>query len=84
QNRYYASEDIFVNKYQIALALYNNLTSTSPSLTFNSYFSTVNYHAMPVSLSAASTNLFQFYANSTTKKITTTNQPIITTSTTYT
>ncbi|CAF0732489.1 unnamed protein product [Adineta steineri] len=84
QNRYYASEDIFVNKYQIALALYNNLTSTSPSLTFNSYFSTVNYHAMPVSLSAASTNLFQFYANSTTKKITTTNQPILTTSTSYT
>ncbi len=81
---YLTSEDIFVNKYQIAFALYNNLTSSVPSLTFNSYFSTVNYHAMATSLSVASTNIFQFYANSSAKQIITTNQPILTTSTTST
>jgi hypothetical protein len=68
----------------MGFALYNNLTSSVPSLTFNSYFSTVNYHAMPTSLSVASTNIFQFYANSSAKKIITTNKPIITTSTSYT
>jgi hypothetical protein len=81
---YLTSEDIFVNKYQIAFAVYNNLTSSIPSLTFNSYFSTVNYHAMATSLSVASTNIFQFYANSSAKKIITTNQPVLTTSTIYT
>ena len=77
--KYLVTEDAFINTYQMAFALYNNLTSSVPSLTFNSYFSTVNYHAMATSLSVASTNLFQFYANSSTKKITTTNQPVLTT-----
>jgi hypothetical protein len=81
RDNYLTSEDIFVNKYQIAFAVYNNLTSSVPSLTFNSYFSTVNYHAMATSLSVASTNIFQFYANSSAKKIFTTNQPVLTTST---
>ena len=67
----------------MGIALYNNLTSSSPSLTFNTYFSTVNYHAMATSLSVASTNLFQFYANSSAKKIITTNEPILTTATFY-
>jgi hypothetical protein len=84
RDRYLASEDIFVNKYQMGFAVYNNLTSLEPSLTFNSYFSTVNYHAMPTSLSVASTNIFQFYANSSAKKIITTNEPIITTASAYT
>jgi hypothetical protein len=35
---------------------------------------------MPTSLGVAATNLFQFYANSSSKSIITTNQPIITTS----
>jgi hypothetical protein len=82
-SNYLSSEDAFINTYQMAFALYNNLTSSVPSLTFNSYFSTVNFHAMPTSLSVASTNLYQFYANSSSKKITTTNQPILTTSTSY-
>jgi len=84
RNRYLTSEDVFINKYQMAFALYNNLTSSIPSLTFNSYFSTVNYHAMATSLSVGSTNIFQFYANSSAKKIITTNQPILTTSNIYT
>jgi hypothetical protein len=48
----------------------------------NAYFSTVNYHTMPTSLGGAATNLFQFYANSSSKSIVTTNQPIITPTTT--
>jgi len=48
----------------------------------NAYFSTVNYHTMPTSLGAAATNLFQFYANSSSKSIITINQPIITPTTT--
>jgi hypothetical protein len=44
----------------------------------------VNYHAIPTSLSVASTNIFQFYANSSAKKIITTNQPVITTAGVYT
>ncbi|CAF3938721.1 unnamed protein product [Rotaria magnacalcarata] len=75
------NEQFFVNKYQMGFAFYKNLTT---SLIFDSYFSTVNYHAMATSLSVASTNLFQFYANSSAKKIITTNQPIITPTTAYT
>ena len=44
----------------------------------DAFYSTVNYHTMPASLGVAATNLFQFYANSPTKSIVTTNQPIIT------
>jgi len=84
RGNYLTSEDIFINKYQIAFALYNNLTSSVPSLTFNTYFSTVNYHAIPTSLSVASTSIFQFYANSSAKQIITTNQPVLTTSNTST
>jgi hypothetical protein len=79
--KYLVTEDAFINTYQMAFALYNNLTSSVPSLTFTSYYSTVNFHAMATSLSVGSTNLFQFYANSSTKKITTTNQPVLTTAT---
>ena len=79
RGRYLETEEIFIDKYQTGIALYNNLTS----LTFNTYFSTVNYHAMATSLSVASTNLFQFYANSSAKKIITTNEPILTTATFY-
>jgi hypothetical protein len=71
------SEDYFVNKYHLGFSLFNNVTSASPSLTVDSYFSTVNYHEMATSLGVAATNLFQFYANSSSKMITTTNQPII-------
>jgi hypothetical protein len=78
QARYYQSEDIFINKYQISFAAYNNGTSISPSLRMNAYFSTVNLHTMPTSLGVATTNLFQFYANSSSKSIVTTNQPILT------
>ena len=84
RDRYLTNEDVFINKYQIGFASYNNGTSSLASLVFNSYFSTVNYHAMAVSLSVGSTNLFQFYANSTAKKIITTNQPILTASNTTT
>ena len=83
-DRYLRSEDVFINRYQMGFASYNNLTSPTPSLVFNSYYSTVNYHTMATSLSVGSTNLFQFYANSSAKKIVTTNQPILTTSTIYT
>ncbi|UJR36715.1 hypothetical protein I4U23_029431 [Adineta vaga] len=84
RDRYLLTEDAFINTYQLGFALYNNLTSATASLTMNSYFSTVNYHTMPVSLSVASTSLFQFYTNSSAKKIITTNQPILTASTTTT
>ncbi|CAF1233873.1 unnamed protein product [Adineta ricciae] len=78
RDRYYQSEDIFINKYQTSYAAYNNGSSGSPILRMNSYFSTVSYHTMAVSLGVAATNLFQFYANSPNKSIITTNQPIIT------
>ncbi|UJR09005.1 hypothetical protein I4U23_013254 [Adineta vaga] len=78
KDRYYQSEDTFINKYQMSFAAYNNGTSATPTLRMNAYFTTVNYHTMPTSLGVAATNLFQFYANSTTKSIVTTNQPIIT------
>ncbi|UJR36716.1 hypothetical protein I4U23_029432 [Adineta vaga] len=84
RDRYLLTEDAFINTYQLGFALYNNLTSATASLTMNSYFSTVNYHTMPVSLSVASTSLFQFYTNSSAKKIITTNQPILTTAKSYT
>lgn len=83
-DNYLANEDFFINKYQMAFALYNNLTGSIPSLFFKSYFSTVNYHTMPTSLNIISTNLFQYYANSSAKKIITTNQPILTPSISYT
>ena len=81
RGRYLTSEDVFVNKYQMGTALY--YSETEPALTANSYFSTVNFHAMATSLSIASTSLFQFYANSSAKKIITTNQPVLTTATYY-
>ncbi len=71
------SENNFVNTYQLGFALFNNLTTGSPSLTFDAFFSTVNYHEMATSLGVATTNLFQFYASSTSKMITTINQPIV-------
>jgi len=74
RDRYLQTEQIFLNKYQMAFAL----TSNSSSVAVNSHFSTVNYHTMPTSLSVATNRLFQFYSNSTTKSIQTTNQPIIT------
>ncbi|CAF1369748.1 unnamed protein product, partial [Rotaria sordida] len=78
RERYYQSADIFINKYQLSFAAYNNGTSLSPSLRMNAYFSTVNFHTMPTSLGVAATNLYQFYANSSSKSIVTINQPIIT------
>lgn len=80
RERYLQTEENFINEYQIAFALYNNGTNVSPSLIIDSYFSTVNYHTMPTSLGVSTTNLFQFYANSSRKKIITTNQPIVTSS----
>lgn len=76
-SQWISSEENFVNKYQLGFALFNNLTSTLPSLTFDTYFSTVNYHGMSTSLGVAATNIFQFYANSSSKMILTTNQPIL-------
>ncbi|CAF0914028.1 unnamed protein product [Rotaria sp. Silwood1] len=84
-DRYLTNEDFFINKYQVAFAAYNNLTSSGSALKLKSYFSTVNYHAMSTSLSVSSTNLFQYFSNSSMKKIITINQPILTTTTvTYT
>ena len=83
RDRYLQTEDAFINKYQMGFASYNGTGSTA-SLIVNSYFSTVNYHAMPTSLSVGSTALFQYYANSTAKRIVTTNQPVFTISTTTT
>ena len=84
QDRHLASEDVFINKYQMAFGIYSTTVASVPTLVVNSYFSTVNYHAMPISLSVGSTNLFQFYANSAAKKIITTNQPILTTAASFT
>ena len=83
-DRYRETEEIFINKYQMAFGIYPVVTGSSSSLLINSYFSTVNYHTIPTSVSASATNLFQFYANSSAKKIVTTSQPIITTSTAFT
>ena len=72
--RYTRSTDSFLNQYQIGFAsLYN-----SSSIQLNAHFSTVNFHTMPTSLSVATNTLFQFYSNSTTRGIQTTNQPILT------
>ncbi len=59
----------------MSFVVYDNGTSTSPALKMNAYFSTVNLHTMPTSLGMAATNLFQFYANSSSKSIVTTNPP---------
>ena len=83
RDRYLQTEDAFINKYQMGFGSYNGTGSTA-SLIVNSYFSTVNYHAMPTSLSVGSTALFQYYANSTAKKIVTTNQPVLTSAAAYT
>ncbi|CAF0922953.1 unnamed protein product [Adineta ricciae] len=84
RDQYLLSIDAFVNKYQVGFAAYNNLTSAAPSLSIDSYFSTVNYHTMPVCQSVGSTNIFQFYANSSAKRIITTNKPILVASSTTT
>ncbi|CAF1643077.1 unnamed protein product, partial [Didymodactylos carnosus] len=77
QSQYRQTETIFIHKYQIAQGLYNNVTTTS--LTFDAFYSTVNYHTAAVSLGVSMTQLYQFYSNSQSKQIITTNQPIITT-----
>ena len=84
RNRPVLSADDLINKYQMAFALFNNLSLPDPSIRFISFFSTINYHAMPTSLGVSATNLFQFYANSSAKKIITTNQPILTSSASFT
>ena len=83
QERYQATEETFINKYQMGFAMFP-FTAPNYSLLIGSYFSTINYHTIPTSLNVGSTSLFQFYANSSAKKITTTNQPILTSSTAYT
>jgi len=83
RERYLQTEEIFINKYQIGFAVYNTGTSSLPSLIIDSFFSTVNYHAMATSLALSATNLFQFYANSSRKMIRTINQPILTPSKVY-
>ena len=83
RQRYLVTEDSFIHKYQMAFALHANVTSSRRSLVVHSYFSTVNYHAMPTSLGASATSLFQFYANSSDKRIITTNKPIVISSKSY-
>ena len=78
RDRYHQSADIFINRYQLGSSAYNNESETTPTLQMNAYFHTVNLHTMPTSLGVADTNLFQSYANSSEKRIVTTNQPIIT------
>ncbi|CAF4073177.1 unnamed protein product, partial [Rotaria sp. Silwood2] len=68
------SYDTYVNKYQMGFSI--DRSSTSPTL--NVFFSTVNYHTMATGLSVATTCLFQYYANSSSKSIQTINQPILT------
>ena len=70
------SYNTFVNKYQMSFSIYQR----SSFLTLNIFYSTVNYHAMAVGLNTATTTLFQYYANSSIKRIRTTNQPIVTSS----
>ena len=70
RSQWNSSEEIFIDKYQMAFALSSNLTTEA-------YFSTVNYHAMATSLAVAVTNLFQSTGNSSSKRILTTNQPIL-------
>lgn len=74
RSRYLETERIFIDRYQMGVSSFYN----SSSLTFDAHFSTVNYHAMPTSLSVATNNLFQFYSNSTSRRIVATNQPILT------
>jgi hypothetical protein len=78
QSQVNQSMDTFVNTYQLGFSLSNNLTAGTPSVIFDVFFSTVNYHAMATGLGVAATNLFQLYANSSSKMIVTTNQPILT------
>ena len=83
-DRYLVNEDTFINKYQMGFGIYPVVTPFYSALFINNYFSTVNYHTIPTSLSASATNIFQFYANSSAKKITTTSQPILTTAVGFT
>jgi hypothetical protein len=78
RDRYHRSADVFLNKYQLSFAAYTNQTLVSPYLQMHAYFSTVQFHTMSTSLGVAATNLFQFYANSSSKSIVTTNHPIFT------
>ena len=73
------SENNFVNTYQLGFSLYTNASPTG--LSFDTYFSTVNYHEMATSLGVAATNLYQFHGSSASKSIVTTNYPIIITNT---
>lgn len=75
RERYTRSARVFIDQYQLGFATFANRSAVE----YDAYFSTVNYHAMPTSLSVATTNLFRFYANSTSRSIRTTNQPILTT-----
>ena len=71
QSQWNSSEDTFITKYQMGFSLSSN------NLTTDAYYSTVNFHAMATSLGVAATNLFQFYGNSSSKMILTTNQPLL-------
>jgi hypothetical protein len=74
QARYSQTTDSFLNQYQIGFGSYYN----SSSAQLDAHFSTVNYHAMPTSLSVATNTLFRFHSNSSRRGILTTNQPILT------
>ena len=80
RERYRETAEIFIHKYQMGFAVYPTSTGSNHTMIVDSYFSTVNYHTMATSLSVGSTQLFQYHANSSAKKIITTNQPVITTS----
>ena len=67
------SYDAYVNKFQMGFSIYRS----SSFLLMDVFYSSVNYHAMAVGLNTAMTMLFQHYANSSSKRIQTTNQPII-------
>ncbi|CAF1607738.1 unnamed protein product, partial [Adineta ricciae] len=76
-DRYLIDEETFINKYQMAFSISFNETLIENPFSYNIYFSTVNFHVMPTSLNIMSSNLFQYYSNSTLKQIETINQPII-------
>lgn len=65
------SYDTYVNKYQMGFSIVKDFSW----FTLDAYFSSVNFHTIPTSLSVLTNCLFQYYSNSSSKRIITTNQP---------
>lgn len=72
-SRYLQSYTTFMNEYQFGFSL----NTVGPDVYMDVYFSTFNFHTMPTAINTAMNVMFQYQTNSTSKRIITTNQPIL-------